>query len=528
MTATFQRGLPAGNDEYREEVLKSLEESIRTRKLAPKKIDGWEDLAKYFDDPRPGIRAAAMRLMGLVKFELFRHDLEVRAALATAEVGDRNAAFDGLVFLGGQKTREFLDKSVATEKPILTRRIAAQALANLDLDAAAKSAANILATPDSKDDPSELYIAFISRKGGPAALAKALKDAKLPADVAKIGLRSIRSSSQNVPELVAALTKAGNLGAAKKEPTPDEVKSYVADVLKSGDAARGEAIYRRKELQCLSCHAIAGTGGQVGPDMTSIGASAQPDYLVESLLVPNRAVKEGFHAIEVNTLSGKVVSGIKVRETPKELVLRNAEDKEVSIPTDDIDTKKQTRSLMPDGLTDILTRQEFVDLVRFHSELGKVGPYAPSTARLVRRWQYLDPTPAATNLFRRSRVTAAIEKPNDFPWVASYSKVSGELPLDEIPKFVVWNGSDPMSVVRFQLSATVGGKAAIKLNGVGGLSIYVGETSVEAKAETAFDVKPGTTTVTVVIDRSKRKSDVKCELVDILESPARVAVVGGK
>ena len=149
-------------------------------------------------------------------------------------------------------------------------------------------------------------------------------------------------------------------------------------------------------------------------------------------------------------------------------------------------------------------------------------------ARLVRRWQYLDPTPAATNLFRRNRVTSAVEKPNDFPWVASYAKVSGDLPLAEIPRFVVWNGSEPLSVVRFQLTATVGGPTTIKLNGVEGLSIYVGETSVEAKSETAFEVKTGPTTVTVVVDRAKRKADVKCELVDVAGSPARVAAVGGK
>lgn len=527
MTAVFHRGLTLATDEVREGLLGILEASIRTRKVAPAKLDGWEDLAKYIDDPRPGIRAAALRLMGLVKFELFRRDLQLRAADAKVDLAERAAAFDGLVSLGGPKLREFLDKSLAADQPLPTRRLAAQALANVDLDAAAKSATSILAA-QIQGDPTELFNAFVSRKGGPAALAKALKDAKLPADVAKVGLRSIRSSSQNLPDLVAALTKAGDLGAAKKEPTADEVKQYVADVLKSGDAARGEAIYRRKELQCLNCHAIAGSGGQVGPDMTSIGASAQPDYLVESLLVPNKAVKEGYHAIEVNRLSGQIVSGIKLRESPKELVIRNAEDKEIAIPIDDIDTRKQTRSIMPDGLTDTLTRQEFVDLSRFLSELGKVGPYAPSTARLVRRWQYLDPTPAATNLFRRNRVTTAVEKPNDFPWVASYSKVSGDLPLAEIPRFVVWNGSEPLSVVRFHLTATVGGPTAIKLNGVEGLSIYVGEASVEAKAESAFEVKPGPTTVTVVVDRAKRKTDLKCELIDVANSPARVAIVGGK
>ena len=39
-------------------------------------------------------------------------------------------------------------------------------------------------------------------------------------------------------------------------------------------AARGEAIFRRKALECLKCHAIAGAGGQVGPSLESVGAGA--------------------------------------------------------------------------------------------------------------------------------------------------------------------------------------------------------------------------------------------------------------
>src|SRR5207247_9360567 len=109
------------------------------------------------------------------------------------------------------------------------------------------------------------------------------------------------------------LMKAGNL-AVKKDPTAEEIKSLTADSLKLGDAVRGELVFRRKELQCLACHAIGGAGGQVGPDLTSIGARAQPDYLVESLLLPNRAIKEGYHTLDVTKLDGKIVSGVKVRE----------------------------------------------------------------------------------------------------------------------------------------------------------------------------------------------------------------------
>ncbi|QEL18792.1 PVC-type heme-binding CxxCH protein [Limnoglobus roseus] len=510
------------------ELLQNLEANVRRPSFGKAPALDTKTLTELSQENDTPQAQAALRLLGLLKQDAARATLEQQAVADKRPAADRAAALEGLVHLGGPKSRQFFDLQAAKEQPILTRRLAVQALTMLDLTAAAATAGDVLSASDAKDDLGGFFDSFLLRKGGPAALAKGLTGKTIPADVAKVGLRAIRSSSQNVPDLVAALTKAGNLAAAKKEPTADEVKAYVADVLKTGDATRGEAVFRRKEMQCLACHGIAGVGGQVGPDMTSIGASAQPDYLVESLLIPNKAIKEGYHAIEVNTLSGKVVSGIKLRETKTELALRNAEDKEVSISTDDIDTKKQTRSLMPDGLVDTLTRQELVDLVRFLSELGKVGPYAPNPARLVRRWQYLDPTGPATNVFRRERVTAAVEKPSQFTWVSAYTRVSGDLPTADVPSFVVWNGSDPLTVVRFELKASVEGAAALKWNSVEGLSVYVGEKSVEAKPETAIDVKTGTTVITVVVDRSKRKSELRCELVDVPNSPARVAVVGGK
>ena len=50
---------------------------------------------------------------------------------------------------------------------------------------------------------------------------------------------------------------------------------------------------------------------------------------------------------------------------------------------------------MPVGLADTLTRGELIDVVRFMSELGKIGPYAVDKSRIVRRWQVLPNTPDA-------------------------------------------------------------------------------------------------------------------------------------
>ena len=361
-------------------------------------------------------------------------------------------------------------------------------------------------------------------------LAKALADKKMPADVAKIGLKAVRAAGQPADDLVASLTTAGDIGAAKKPPTEAEVKALAADALKTGDVVRGEAIYRRKELQCLACHAYAGAGGQVGPDLASIGASAPVDYLVDSLLLPSKAIKENFDMTRVLTTDDRVISGIKVREADGKLVLRNEKDEEVTIPLTDIaERTKSTKSLMPEGLTDSLTKQEFADLVKYLSGLGKVGgPFAPSKARVVRRWQVIDPTNANLNLFRRTRVSAAAEADNPFVWSPAYTKVSGDLPLAELPKFTVWTDTAPQSVIRFQLDVTTAGAAKLKFNSVAGLTVYVGNAPVEPKAETVLDLKSGVQTVTILIDRSKRTEDLRIELDDVEKSPARVSVVGGK
>ncbi len=66
-----------------------------------------------------------------------------------------------------------------------------------------------------------------------------------------------------------------------------------------GNAARGEAIFRRAELNCFKCHAVGDAGGQVGPNLVSLGATAQLDYVINSLLDPNKNVKEGFTTVVV-------------------------------------------------------------------------------------------------------------------------------------------------------------------------------------------------------------------------------------
>ena len=516
----------------RGELLQAVEDAIRTRKvLPPKKVASLEALST---DKAAAVRHPAMRIVGLWKLNDLRIVVETLATTkATIPADERGAALEALALFNDADAKKTISKMCDAEHSDDVCRVAIIALASIDLPAAVDHAGRYVAYIK-KADPelTDLFAAIINRKGGPAALAKAIEGKKFQsADVAKLGLKALRASNQPADDLIAALTKAGSLDAPRKPPTDAEVKALALDAIKLGDAARGEAVYRRKDLQCLACHAYGGAGGQVGPDMTSIGASAQVDYLVDSLLLPHKAIKEGFDVTRVVTTDDKVLQGVKVREANGLLVLRTAEDKEITIPVKDIaERAKSTKSLMPEGITDQLTKQDFADLVRFMSELGKVGGnYAPSKARVVRRWQVIDPTTANLNLFRRARVSAAAEADNVFAWSPAYSKVSGDLPLAEQPKFTVWNDTAPQTVLRFQLDVTTAGAAKLKFNSVAGLTVYVGTAPVEPKLETLLDLKTGVQTVTILIDRSKReKEDVRVELEDVEKSPARVAVVGGK
>src|SRR6185295_17227522 len=197
-----------------------------------------------------------------------------------------------------------------------------------------------------------------------------LTKTSLSETAAKAGVRVAREGGRNEPDLVLALNKAGGLSDSSQHLTDEEIHSIAYEVTK-GDPARGEKLYRRQELACTICHSIGGAGGKVGPDMTSLGASAVTDYIVESVLLPNKKVKEGFNSIQVTTKDGEDLSGILVRETNEELVLRDASNKEISVPKKKIDSRKLGGSLMPAGLVDILSETERLDLFRFLTELGK-------------------------------------------------------------------------------------------------------------------------------------------------------------
>ena len=84
------------------------------------------------------------------------------------------------------------------------------------------------------------------------------------------------------------------------------------DSLVGGDAESGRRIFLYKsEVSCLRCHKAAGEGvGEVGPDLTGIGGKQKRDYLLESIVEPNKQIAKGFETVELTLASGQIRSGV--------------------------------------------------------------------------------------------------------------------------------------------------------------------------------------------------------------------------
>ena len=156
---------------------------------------------------------------------------------------------------------------------------------------------------------------------------------------------------------------------------PDERNTLLADVEKMGDSDRGAKIYQRKALACTTCHVIDNVGGKLGPDLTSVGAYMTPQALLESLLNPSSSIKQGYETIVVTRNNGRIVSGTLQRRTKTAALVRDPDGKIVSIPNSDIESIDTSPvSLMPQGLTASLRRDELIDLMRYLTSRGKKTP----------------------------------------------------------------------------------------------------------------------------------------------------------
>jgi len=152
-------------------------------------------------------------------------------------------------------------------------------------------------------------------------------------------------------------------------PKDDPLAEY-REALAGGDAEAGRRVFFTKtEASCLRCHKVKGEGGDVGPDLAGIGSKQKRDYLLESIVDPNKQIAQGYESVVLSLTNGTVVSGVLKGEDAKEVKVMTADGAVVTIPKGKIEERTRGKSAMPDDVVKHLTKRELRDVVEFLASL---------------------------------------------------------------------------------------------------------------------------------------------------------------
>src|SRR5258706_15787355 len=172
---------------------------------------------------------------------------------------------------------------------------------------------------------------------------------------------------------------------------------------------------------------------------------------------------------------------------------------------------------MPRGLVNQLPNADLVDLPRFLSELGK-GPYGSAGMPVARRWRVLDPP-----MGEGSSVTPELLDANaSLTWAPVYAEVGGTVPVS------AFTPAKSRTILRTQIEVTTAGAINVKLNSAAGLRAWLDNAPIDVQGDIRVDAAPGVHTLTFLIENRRRGEGLRCELVEVPGSPAKVQFVAGR
>jgi quinoprotein glucose dehydrogenase len=136
--------------------------------------------------------------------------------------------------------------------------------------------------------------------------------------------------------------------------------------LQGGNAEAGKKIFlERPEASCVRCHKVNGEGGEVGPDLSHVATRQNREYILESIVYPNRKIAPGFESVLLTLKNGTAVAGILKSEAGDTIEVNSPEDGLLKVKKSDVTAREKGLSGMIEGLGAILSKQDLRNLVEF-------------------------------------------------------------------------------------------------------------------------------------------------------------------
>ncbi len=277
---------------------------------------------------------------------------------------ERTAAVKALRVLGDKRAVAPIQALLTGQHPATVKAEALRSLAALDINAARATAEKLLDQPDATL-LNEAVIVLAATKPGAKLIAERFIAKKLPRDFFPQVTEALKKFGDD-PVLVKLQAEVlrGGLLLSLEPGQIDKIRKLVAD---KGDPKKGRDLYlNTKVLACATCHRLEGVGGSVGPDLTRVWDTMTVEKILESIVEPSKEIKEGYQTYRLTTIDDQVHTGLKIKEDTKEVLLRDANGRDIRVAKGDIGSLAPSKvSLMPDNVVSQLSYEQFIDLLAF-------------------------------------------------------------------------------------------------------------------------------------------------------------------
>ena len=215
------------------------------------------------------------------------------------------------------------------------------------------------------------YITFLNEAAkfpGGASFAGFLKNLRSDSlqnasDAERAALADL-TGEELTPELGFEVTPPKGPGQAWTMETAMKVLD-APGALTGRDFAAGRNLFHA--TSCVACHRFDGTGGAIGPDLTTVRNKFNTRDLVESIIHPSKVISDQYGSSTVTRNDGTTVTGLVVEDGDLvEVYTSDPSGKPVSISHSDIQSIAAVPvSQMPPGLINTLSAGELRDFAAY-------------------------------------------------------------------------------------------------------------------------------------------------------------------
>ena len=291
-------------------------------------------------------------------------------------ITDRRNAFRSLLKIDNGLSTDLLHEIFT--KDIDLRNDALTALLVKSNEATARILLQQFSTLSADEKQSAVSVLVTRRQFAAALLTAILDGAVSRSDVSAFALQQLRSFSDSaIQQRVAAIWKDDDTSARKADEIIRLQEVMSADYLQTGDVAAGRILFDRT---CSKCHALFGEGGTIAPDLTGSGRK-KADYVIRNLIDPNEEIDAMYRLTTVVTVDGRLFNGFVVQQDDQGITVRT-QDTIVKLAMKDVDKVSTSNvSMMPEGMLNTLTDEQFRDLLAYLASEDQVSPKAVSSTR---------------------------------------------------------------------------------------------------------------------------------------------------